>query len=150
MIEIFTSYIISAILIASVFAISLLLGLTLAGRSRRARLLFGLAGIVLIAVAALEKLGWTVRPWTHGSPAEALNDLTFRLVFLTGLGLLFLSWTMSFLREGLRGSSRPRGVALAMQEHVAELELGLPPASPEHVLGAPGRAGITLLRRQAT
>jgi hypothetical protein len=51
-----------------------------------------LIGIVIVAIALLEKAGWSVRPWSLGSPAAAFNDLLFRVLFLIGVGFLFVSW----------------------------------------------------------
>ncbi len=128
MIQVLDSYIVSAILIACVFAVSLLLGLALGRKSRRTRLLLNLMGVLLMAVAALEKIGWTVRPWSIGSPAEAWNDLSFRVVFLFGLGLLIVSWTMAFLRARLQKAERRRGALL--DNRIPELELGVPTVQP--------------------
>jgi hypothetical protein len=130
MIEVCTSYIGSAILIAFVFALSLLVGLALKGKSKRTGLLFSLAGALLMAIAALEKIGWTLRPWSRGSPAEALNDLSFRVLFLFGLGLLLVSWTIAFLRNGPRKSFSPSR-PVSMESQFSELELGLPPVTHE-------------------
>lgn len=131
MIEVCTSYIGSAILIAFVFALSLLGGLALKGKSRRTGLLFSLAGTILTAIATLEKIGWTLRPWSRGSPAEALNDLSFRVLFLFGLGLLLVSWTMAFLRNGPRKSADSLSRPISMESQFSEFELGLPPVIQE-------------------
>jgi len=106
MISISTSYIVSAILVACVFAVSLLLGFALNGKSRRTRLFFNLTGLFFAAIAILEKLGWSAHPWSAGSPAQALNDLYFRICFLLGTGLWFVSWTMAFLESRPRRSAK--------------------------------------------
>jgi hypothetical protein len=61
-----------------------------------------LIGIAILAIAVLEKAGWSVRPWTAGSPAAAFNDTLFRILALTGVGLLFVSWTIAL------GNREPR------------------------------------------
>ena len=100
------SYFVSAILVAFVLVAALLIGYALprgrnhAGTARRARLFFALAGTILIAVAGLEKVGWSVHPWAPGSPAEAWNDLLFRVIALIGLGLLLIAWTLAFIQAG--------------------------------------------------
>jgi hypothetical protein len=108
MIEVASSYLDSLILVAFVFAISAFLGYALNGKPRRTRLLFNLAGLLFIAIAGLEKIGWTVHPWSTGSPAEVWNDLLFRIFFLAGLALLFVSWTQAFLEGGSRGPAKKR------------------------------------------
>jgi len=105
MILVTTSYIVSAILVACVFAISLLLGLALSKKSRRTRLLFSGAGMLIIAIASLERVGWAQHPWSPGSPAQAWNDLCFRILFLCGFGSLFISWTVAFLQAAPRSVS---------------------------------------------
>jgi hypothetical protein len=94
--EVFGAYSIAVLLVAIVFVIALVLGFTLRGASYRARLLLNLVGIVILGTAVLEKAGWSVRPWSAGSPAAAFNDTLFRVLALAGIGLLFLSWTIAF------------------------------------------------------
>jgi hypothetical protein len=121
MVEIASSYIDSVILVAFVFAISLFLGFALNGKSRRTRLLFNLLGMLFIAVAGLEKIGWTVRPWSTGSPAEAWNDLLFRVIFLVGLGLVLVSWTMAFLEARPRGREERHGEPRPAEHQVSNV-----------------------------
>jgi hypothetical protein len=51
--------------------------------------------MVILATAILEKVGWSVRPWTAGSPAAAFNDSFFRILLLVAVGLLFISWAIA-------------------------------------------------------
>jgi hypothetical protein len=96
MVEVSGSYIVSVLLVAFVLVISVALGFVLRRQGRRARLFFNVAGTLLIGVAVLEKIGWSVHPWVAGSPAQAWDDTLFRILWLIGLGLLLISWTISF------------------------------------------------------
>ena len=100
--EVISAYFIAVLLVAVVFVIAFLVGYTLRGASYRTRLLLNLVGFVIIATAVLEKAGWSVRPWTLGSPAAAFNDTLFRVLALTGVGFLFVSWTIAL------GNREPR------------------------------------------
>ena len=93
--EVLVAYSIAALLVAIVFVIAFVLGLALRGASYRTRLFLNLIGILILAIAVLEKAGWSVRPWTLGSPAAAFNDMLFRILLLVGVGLLFVSWTIA-------------------------------------------------------
>ena len=107
MVEVSGCYIVSGLLVAFVLVISVVLGFVLRGQGRRTRLLFNVAGTLLIAVAVLEKIGWSVHPGVAGSPAQAWDDMWFRVVSLIGLGLLLISWMISFYEpEFGRGGSR--------------------------------------------
>ena len=86
--DVLLAYSIAALLVAIVFVIAFLIGLVLRGAGP----FLNLIGILLVAIAVLEKAGWSTRPWTAGSPAAAFNDLLFRVVFLVGVGFLFVSW----------------------------------------------------------
>jgi hypothetical protein len=86
--EVLFAYAIAALLVAIVFVIAFVLGRAFGG----ARPFLNLIGIVIVAIALLEKAGWSVRPWSLGSPAAAFNDLLFRVLFLVGVGFLFVSW----------------------------------------------------------
>lgn len=84
--DVLLAYAISALLVAIVFVAAFLLRSVLA----RARFL-NLVGLVIVAIALLEKAGWSSRPWTLGSPAAAFNDVLFRILFLVGFGLIFVA-----------------------------------------------------------
>jgi hypothetical protein len=86
--EVLFAYAIAALLVAIVFVIAFVLGRALSG----ARPFLNLIGMLIVAIALLEKAGWSVRPWSLGSPAAAFNDLLFRILLLVGFGLLFVSW----------------------------------------------------------
>jgi hypothetical protein len=86
--EVIGAYLIALLLVAIVFVIAFVIGLAFRG----ARPLLNVIGIVIVAIALLEKAGWSTRPWTEGSPAAAFNDLVFRVLFLAGVGFLFASW----------------------------------------------------------
>ena len=100
--EVIGAYLVAVLLVAGVFVIAFLIGYTLRGASYRTRLFLNLIGTVIIATAVLEKAGWSVRPWTLGSPAAAFNDTLFRVLALVGVGLLFVSWTIAL------GNREPR------------------------------------------
>ena len=100
--EVISAYFIAVLLVAVVFVIAFLIGYVLRGASYRLQLLLNLIGIVILAVAVLEKMGWSVRPWTAGSPADLFNDTLFRVLALAGVGLLFVSWTIAL------GNREPR------------------------------------------
>jgi len=82
--DVLLAYAISALLIAIVFVAAFLLRPALGG----VRFL-NLVGLVIVAIALLEKAGWSTRPWTAGSPAALFNDLLFRIIFLVGIALVF-------------------------------------------------------------
>ena len=87
--DVLFAYSIAALLVAIVFVVAFVIGLALRG----AQPFLNLIGILLVAIALLEKAGWSTRPWTAGSPAAAFNDLLFRIVFLVGVGCLFAAWS---------------------------------------------------------
>jgi hypothetical protein len=91
MAEVIGAYLIAALLVAIVFIIAFVLGLALRG----ARPFLNIVGMVIVAIALLEKAGWTTRPWTAGSPAAVFNDTLFRILLLVGFGLLFASWSIA-------------------------------------------------------
>jgi hypothetical protein len=93
--EVLGAYSIAVLLVAIVFVIAFVLGLMLRGASYRTRLFLNLIGMVIVAVAVLEKAGWSVRPWSLGSPAAAFNDSLFRILLLVGVGFLLVSWTIA-------------------------------------------------------
>ncbi len=90
--DVLLAYAIAALLVAVVFVIAFVLVSAIRG----ARPFLNLIGMVIIAIALLEKAGWSTRPWTVGSPAAAFNDLLFRILLLLGFGLLFAAWTAAF------------------------------------------------------
>jgi hypothetical protein len=84
--DVLLAYAIAALLVVIVFAVAFFIG-----KGVRGGRFAGFVGLILVAVALLEKAGWTTRPWTAGSPAAAFNDLLFRVLFLVGFGLLVVS-----------------------------------------------------------
>jgi hypothetical protein len=100
--DVLAAYSIAMLLIAVVFVIAFVLGLALRGATYRTRLFLNLIGMLILAIAVLEKAGWSVRPWSAGSPAAAFNDTLFRILILVGVGILFVSWTIAV------GSREPR------------------------------------------
>ena len=84
--DVLLAYAIAALLIAVVFVIAFFIG-----RTTRGSRYVGWVGLILVAIALLEKAGWSTRPWTTGSPAAAFNDLLFRILFLVGFGLIVAS-----------------------------------------------------------
>jgi len=93
------AYVIAALLVAVVFVVAFLIGYALRAASDRTRLFLNLIGIIIVATAVLEKAGWSVRPWTAGSPAAAFNDTLFRFLLLIGVGFLFVSWTVALVNR---------------------------------------------------
>jgi hypothetical protein len=93
--DVLLAYAIAALLVAIVFVLAFLVGLALRDALPRSRVMLTMIGGVLLAIALLEKAGWSARPWTLGSPAAGFNDLLFRVLFLVGFGLLFVSWTIA-------------------------------------------------------
>ncbi|MBV9770352.1 MAG: hypothetical protein JOZ32_12325 [Bryobacterales bacterium] len=89
------AYVIAALLVAVVFVVAFLIGYALRAASDGTRLFLNLIGLVIVAIAVLENAGWSVRPWTAGSPAAAFNDTLFRILLLVGVGFLFVSWTIA-------------------------------------------------------
>jgi hypothetical protein len=89
--DVLLAYAISALLVAVVFIIAFVVASAFSG----GRAFLNLAGMLVIAIALLEKAGWSARPWTLGSPAAALNDLLFRVLLLVGFGLLFIAWKIA-------------------------------------------------------
>lgn len=84
--DVLLAYAIAALLVAVVFVAAFAL------RSIFARVRFlNLIGLFLVAVALLEKAGWVARHWSPGSPAASFDDLLFRILFLAGVGLLFVA-----------------------------------------------------------
>ena len=84
--DVLLAYAFAALLVAIVFVVAFFIGKAVQG-GRFLRL----AGLIIIAIALLEKAGWSVRPWTAGSPAQAFNDLLFRILLLAGFGLVFVA-----------------------------------------------------------
>jgi hypothetical protein len=85
--DVLLAYGIAALLVAIVFIIAFFLRSAFAQSAR----FLNLIGLVLVAIALLEKAGWSHHPWTVGSPADAFNDLLFRILFLVGFGLLVIA-----------------------------------------------------------
>jgi hypothetical protein len=95
MLEVVSAYLFAAALVLAVLCVAILAALA-ASPSRRGRLplTIRIAGMVLIAIGGLEKMGWASRPWAPGSPAQYFDDLVFRIVWLAGFGLVFAAWMM--------------------------------------------------------
>jgi hypothetical protein len=87
--DVLLAYSLAALLVAIVFVVAFFIGRAVHGGGR----LLNLIGLVVLAIALLEKVGWSARPWTAGSPAEAFNDLLFRILLLLGFGLLVAGQT---------------------------------------------------------
>ena len=89
--DVLLAYAVSALLVAVVFIIAFVVASAFSG----GRAFLNLAGMVILAIALLEKAGWSARPWSLGSPAAAFNDLLFRILLLVGFGLLFIAWKIT-------------------------------------------------------
>jgi hypothetical protein len=111
MLQVVSAYLLATVLVLVVLCIAVLIALA-AKSTRRSRfhLFPAMIGAILIAVGGLEKMGWTTRPWSLGSPAQHFNDLLFRIVWLVGFGFLFVAGTIRFRvrREPLPHESRER------------------------------------------
>jgi hypothetical protein len=108
MLEVTAAYLLSAVLILCVLCLGSLIGsIAIRANSERFSLYVFLIGAILIGVAGLEKMGWTVRPWAVGSPAQRFDDLLFRIVWLAGFGFIFTGWTARYrMRRRLAAESR--------------------------------------------
>ena len=67
--------------------------------SRRIELLFSLAGRVVLLVAGLGKLGWSIQTWGGNSPIEVLNGWVFLGLSHLGMFLVFTEWAWSHSRS---------------------------------------------------
>ena len=92
--EVLRAYALVILLVAIVFVVAFFIG-----KSIRGGRLAGLVGLILVAIALLEKAGWTTRRWAPGSAAAAFDDLLFRIVFLVGFGLLVIAWTAALVKR---------------------------------------------------
>jgi hypothetical protein len=93
--DILLAYALAALLVAIVFVIAFFIG-----KATRGGRFIGLVGAFLVGTALLEKAGWSAHHWTPGSPAEAISDLLFRILFLVGFGLIVVSCTALGNRDG--------------------------------------------------
>jgi hypothetical protein len=91
--DVLLAYSVAALLVAIVFVIAFLLGLSMRGAPVKTRVVLNLIAGVILATALLEKAGWSARHWSLGSPADEFNNLLFRVLLLVGFGLLFVSRT---------------------------------------------------------
>ena len=101
-------YLWAALLVVGVLIVCIFLGSFLGEAGKRTRMVLQLAGMVMIATAVLEAVGWPVHPWQPGSPAAAIHDGIFRTLTLVGVGFVFVSWAMSFKVSGARSRSGQR------------------------------------------
>jgi hypothetical protein len=92
MLEVAIAYFVSTIAVGCVLLVTAFGASLLRGRiGIRGQVVLTLLGTLLIGIAGLEKMGWAARPWSAGSPAQHFDDIMFRLVWLTGIGLNFLA-----------------------------------------------------------
>lgn len=96
--DVLLAYSIAALLVALVFIVAFVLGLVFSG----SRPFLNIIGMVIVAIALLEKAGWSARPWTLGSPAAVFNDLLFRVLLLAGFGFLFVSGSIAIRTRNRR------------------------------------------------
>jgi hypothetical protein len=109
--QVISAYLLATVLVLIVLCMAVLIALAAKwSRWGRFHLFLSIIGTILIAVGGLEKMGWTTRPWSLGSPAQHFNDLVFRIVWLAGFGFLFVAWTirMRMRREPLPHESYNR------------------------------------------
>ncbi|HEY7335281.1 MAG TPA: hypothetical protein VH639_10375 [Bryobacteraceae bacterium] len=97
MLEVAAAYLLSSVLILCVLCLGSLIGfIAIRVNSERFPLYLFLIGAILIGIAGLEKMGWAVRPWAVGSPAQQFDDLLFRIVWLAGFGFIFTGWAAQY------------------------------------------------------
>jgi hypothetical protein len=109
MLQVVSAYLLATVLVLAVLCVAVLIALaTKSSRRGRFHLFLSIIGTILIAVGGLEKMGWTTRPWSLGSPAQHFNDLLFRVVWLAGFGFLFVAWT---IRQRMRREPLPERTA---------------------------------------
>jgi hypothetical protein len=104
MLEVALQYLISAIAVGCVlFLVILVTSLASSRAGVRGRLAFALLGTLLVDIAGFEKMGWLSRSWGLGSPAQHFDDVMFRVVWLTGVGFMFIGGMIRLLerREAL-------------------------------------------------
>jgi hypothetical protein len=89
--DVLLAYAVAALLVAVVLVIAFGVSLGFRGATPRSRNFLNLFGLIIIAIALLEKGGWSARHWTAGSPAAGFDDLLFRLLLLVGFGLVFVA-----------------------------------------------------------
>ena len=100
MLEVGSAYLLAALLVGCALLIALVIALVVKHRAAvRGRLALMLIGMLLLAIAGLEKMGWSSRPWQLGSPAQDFDDFLFRVVWLTGAGFMFLAGIAWFLER---------------------------------------------------
>ena len=106
MLEVGSAYLLSALLAGCALLAALIVALLVRHRAGiRGQLALALLGLLVLAIAGLEKMGWSSRPWQLGSPAQQFDDFLFRVVWLAGAGFVFIAGLMSFLE---RRPERPR------------------------------------------
>jgi hypothetical protein len=136
MLEVVSAYLLATVLVLVVLCVAVLIAFA-AKSSRRSRshLFLSIVGTILIAVGGLEKMGWTTRPWSLGSPAQHFNDLLFRVVWLAGFGFLFVAWTIRtrMRREPLPHESYGRERTAERLEPVSPKVVTIREQSPEIV-----------------
>jgi|SRR5215467_14436773 len=105
MLDVAIAYFVSTIAVGCVLLVTLVAASALRSRiGVHARVVLILLGTFLIGIAGFEKLGWAARPWAVGSPAQQFDDIMFRVVWLTGIGLTFMGWMLWLVNR--RESSR--------------------------------------------
>jgi hypothetical protein len=134
MLEVVSAYLLATVLVLAVLCVAVLIALAAkSSRWGRFHRFLSMIGTMLIAVGGLEKMGWTTRPWSLGSPAQHLNDLLFRIVWLAGFGFLFVAWTirMRMRREPLPHESYSRERTTEPLEPVSPKVVTIRQRSPE-------------------
>ena len=125
MLEVAIAYFVSAIFVGCVLLLTVFGASVLRGRvGIRARVVMIVLGTLLIGISGLEKMGWAARPWAVGSPAQHFDDILFRVVWLTGIGLNFMGSLLWLVNrpEPSRSSARE---ASRVEEAPPELVHGL-------------------------
>ena len=136
MLQVVSAYLLATVLVLAVLCVAVLIALVpKSSRWGRFHLFLSIIGTILIAVGGLEKMGWTTRPWSLGSPAQHFNDLLFRVVWLAGFGFLFVAWAirMRMRREPLPKESYGRERTAERLETVTPKVVTIRQQSPEIV-----------------
>jgi hypothetical protein len=134
MLQVVSAYLLATVLVLAVLCVAVLIALAAkSSKWRRFHLFLSIIGTILIAVGGLEKMGWTTRPWSPGSPAQHFNDLLFRVVWLAGFGFLFVAWTVRarMRREPLPHESYGREPTAERLEPVSPKVVTIRQRSPE-------------------
>ena len=114
--EVASAYLVATLFVGCVLVVALLIASAIRNRlGARGRLTLILFGTLLIGIAALERVGWPVHPWQPGSPAQHFDDLLFRILWLGGLGVLFVACWAAGMQQR---QAPPRSASSRSEEEI--------------------------------